>query len=146
MSYVGKTELDALLSRVREDRADTTGKNRNTVAYDCWRMFEDLAKRFKEESEMRVRYKRQSDSWRDTAFELKEQLDEALNSLRELFPIAMFSFPKRGHSGPCGPEAGCDAICQDVATLSEILQRARSVIAKATDTCLAGRNEGEQSK
>lgn len=57
-SLVGPTELDALLDRVREDKADTTGKNRNAVAYDCWRMFEDLAKRFKEESAMRDRYKR----------------------------------------------------------------------------------------
>jgi len=51
------TELDALLSRVREDKADTTGKNRNVVAYDCWRMFEDLAKRYKEEFAMRDMYK-----------------------------------------------------------------------------------------
>jgi hypothetical protein len=29
-----RTELDALLERVREDRLDTTGKNRNVVAYD----------------------------------------------------------------------------------------------------------------
>jgi len=67
------TELDALLSRVREDRADPTGKNRNAVAYDCWRMFEDLAVQFKEESTMRDRYKRQSDSWRDKALELADQ-------------------------------------------------------------------------
>lgn len=61
------TELDALLERVREDKADPRGKNRNAVAYDCWRMFEDLAKRFKEESAMRDRYKRHSDGWRDAA-------------------------------------------------------------------------------
>lgn len=61
------TELDALLSRVREDKLDSTGKNRNAVAYDCWRMFEDLAMQFKEASNMSNRYKRQSDSWRDAA-------------------------------------------------------------------------------
>lgn len=64
------TELDALLDRVREDRQDPTGKNRNAVAYDCWRMFEDLATRFKEEFAARDRYKAQSNSWRDKALEL----------------------------------------------------------------------------
>jgi len=64
------TELDALLDRVREDKRDLTGKNRNQVAYDCWRMFEDLTTRFKEEFAMRDRYKRQSDSWRDKALQL----------------------------------------------------------------------------
>jgi hypothetical protein len=67
-----RTELDALLDRVREDKQDPTGKNRNAVAYDCWRMFEDLAARFKEESAMRDRYKQQSNSWRDKAFDLDE--------------------------------------------------------------------------
>lgn len=62
-----KTELDMLLSRLHEDKADLSGKNRNVVAYDCWRMFEDLAKRYKEEFTMRDRYKRQSDSWREAA-------------------------------------------------------------------------------
>lgn len=62
-----KTELDSLLDRVREDKLDLSGKNRNEVAYDCWRMFEDLATRFKEESAARDRYKRQSNSWRDEA-------------------------------------------------------------------------------
>jgi len=64
------TELDALLDRVREDKADTTGKNRNAVVYDCWRMFEDLAKRFKEESDMRNRYKRQMQAWMNKALSL----------------------------------------------------------------------------
>ncbi len=72
--WAGNTELDALLSRVREDKADLTGKNRNMVAYDCWRMFESLAERFKEESAMRDSYKRQSDAWRDKALELADQL------------------------------------------------------------------------
>lgn len=80
-----RTELDALLDRVREDKADTTGKNRNAVAYDCWRMFEDLAAQFKEESTMRDRYKRQSDSWRDKALEL---------AAREWMPIE--TAPKTG--------------------------------------------------
>lgn len=71
-----RTELDALLDRVREDRHDTTGKNRKAVAYDCWRMFEDLASQFKEESGMRDRYKRQSDSWRDKALSLASLLSE----------------------------------------------------------------------
>lgn len=71
-TWAGETELDALLDRVREEKADTTGKNRNAVAYDCWRMFENLATRFKEESAMRDRYKRQSDAWRDKAFELAD--------------------------------------------------------------------------
>lgn len=70
---VGPTELDALLDRVREDKADTTGKNRNAVAYDCWRMFEDLAKRFKEESAMRDRYKRQGQAWMDKALSLAQE-------------------------------------------------------------------------
>lgn len=71
----GRTELDALLERVREDKRDTTGKNRNIVAYDCWRMFEDLATRYKEEFTMRDRYKRQSNSWRYKALELADKID-----------------------------------------------------------------------
>lgn len=51
------SELDALLDRVREDRLDPTGKNRNAVVYDCWRMFEDLAVRYKEEFAARDRDK-----------------------------------------------------------------------------------------
>ena len=62
-----KTELDALLDRIREDKADPTGKNRNAVAYDCWRMFENLATRYKEEFASRDRYKAQSNSWREVA-------------------------------------------------------------------------------
>jgi hypothetical protein len=71
-----RTELDALLDRVREDKADTAGKNRNVVAYDCWRMFENLAMQFKEESNMRDHYKRQSDSWRDKALSMAALLSE----------------------------------------------------------------------
>ena len=77
------TELDALLDRVREDKADTTGKNRNAVAYDCWRMFEDLAKRYKEESAMRDRYKRQSNSWMNKAFELDEIKATLLDAVKD---------------------------------------------------------------
>jgi hypothetical protein len=77
------TELDALLDRVREDKADTTGKNRNVVAYDCWRMFEDLATRYKEEFAMRDRYKRKSNSWRDKAFELKEVKDTLIEAVKD---------------------------------------------------------------
>ena len=72
------TELDALLDRVREDRHDTTGKNRNAVAYDCWRMFEDLAARYKEEFAMRDRYKAQSKSWRDKALRQAALLSEVV--------------------------------------------------------------------
>ena len=79
----GNTELDALLDRVCEDKADATGKNRNAVAYDCWRMFEDLASRFKEESAMRDRYKRQSNSWRDKAFELDEVSKVLLEAVKD---------------------------------------------------------------
>jgi hypothetical protein len=81
-----RTELDALLERVREDKADTTGKNRNAVAYDCWRMFEDLAVQFKEESAMRDRYKRQSNSWRDKAFELADETQIAKLKLEAQCP------------------------------------------------------------
>lgn len=86
MSTIIKTELDALLDRVREDKADTTGKNRNAVAYDCWRMFEDLAMRYKEEFAMRDRYKRQSNSWRDKAFELADETQIAKLKLEAACP------------------------------------------------------------
>lgn len=59
------TELDALLDRVAEDKRDPRGLNRTQVAYDCWRMFEDLAKRFKEESRMRDFYSARSRAWMD---------------------------------------------------------------------------------
>lgn len=78
-----RTELDALLDRVREDKADTTGKNRNVVAYDCWRMFEDLAAQFKEESTMRDRYKRQSNSWMNKAFEIDEVKATLLDAVKD---------------------------------------------------------------
>lgn len=42
-----RTELDALLDRLREDKLDPSGKNRNAIVYDCWRMFESLAERVK---------------------------------------------------------------------------------------------------
>ena len=73
MSYVDNSEMDALLSRVREDKADPSGKNRNVVAYDCWRMFEDLATRYKEECAMRSRDKRQSRAWMDKALSLAQE-------------------------------------------------------------------------
>lgn len=73
---VPRTELDALLDRVREDKADPSGKNRNVVAYDCWRMFEDLAGRYKEEFAMRDRYKAQSNAWRDRALRQADLLRE----------------------------------------------------------------------
>lgn len=74
------TELDALLDRVREDKADSTGRNRNVVAYDCWRMFEDLATRYKEEFASRDRYKRQSNSWREKALELAGILERYVSA------------------------------------------------------------------
>lgn len=70
------TELDALLSRVREMRTDPAYPDRNSVAYDCYRMFEDLATRYKEESSMRSRYKKHSDAWRDKALQLSDLLSE----------------------------------------------------------------------
>ena len=70
------TELDALLSRVREMRTNAAYPHRNAVAYDCYRMFEDLATRFKEEFTMRDRYKRQSNAWRDKALKLAALLAE----------------------------------------------------------------------
>jgi hypothetical protein len=76
MTGKAATEVDALLDRVREDKRDPTGKNRNAVAYDCWRMFEDLAARYKEEFAMRDRYKAQSNSWRDKALRQAGLLEE----------------------------------------------------------------------
>ena len=32
------------------------------------------------------------------------------------------NFPQRPHLGSCGPEAGCDATCMDVAALSEAMR------------------------
>ncbi len=79
------TELDVLLDRVREDKADPSGKNRNAMAYDCWRMFEDLAKRYKEESAMRDRYKRQSNSWMQVALAQADAL-HTLSKWPEFYP------------------------------------------------------------
>jgi hypothetical protein len=78
-----RTELDALLERLREDKADPTGKNRNAVARDCWRMFEDLASQFKEESAMRDRYKRQSNSWMNKAFEIDAVKETLLDAVED---------------------------------------------------------------
>lgn len=70
------TELDALLDRIREDKADPTSKNRQVVAYDCWRMFENLATRYKEEFAMRDRYKARSKAWMERALRQASLLDE----------------------------------------------------------------------
>ncbi len=60
-----RTELDSLLERVREDKRDTTGKNRNTVAYDCWRMFEDVAARVAELESQRAELLKAVEALRD---------------------------------------------------------------------------------
>jgi len=39
------TEMDALVERVRDVRLNAAHPNRNSVAYDCLRMFEDMAER-----------------------------------------------------------------------------------------------------
>lgn len=75
MAYVNNTELDALLDRVREDKRNN-GKDRLTVAFDCWRMFENLAERYKEECEMRDRYKRQASSRLQRMLRMHEILRE----------------------------------------------------------------------
>lgn len=61
------TELDALLSRVQEMQGNPAYPDRNAVAYDCYRMFEDLATRYKEEFKMRDYYKARANSWMQTA-------------------------------------------------------------------------------
>ena len=66
------TELDALLSRVREMKSNAAYPDRNAVAYDCYRMFEDLATRYKEEFAMRDRYQSQA---RQRLMKILEQHD-----------------------------------------------------------------------
>lgn len=39
--------------------------------------------------------------------------------------------PPRVHDGPCGPEAGCDAGCMDLARWADDFLRVRKAIAKA---------------
>ena len=73
MAYVENTELDALLDRVREMQSNPAYPDRNAVAYDCYRMFEDLAERYKEEFAMRDRYKRQGQAWMDKALSLAQE-------------------------------------------------------------------------
>lgn len=50
-------------------------------------------------------------------------------SLINVLPIAMNAMPRRGHEGACGPEAGCDGICMEVAAISESLREAYAVLA-----------------
>jgi len=83
MSYVDATELDALLSRVRDMRTNPAYPDRNAVAYDCYRMFEDLAARYREESTMRDRYKRQSNAWMNKAFEIDEIKATLLDAVKD---------------------------------------------------------------
>ena len=78
-----RSELDVLLDRVREDKADPTGKNRNAVVYDCWRMFENMATCYKEEFAERDRYKAQANTWRDKAL----QLSDIKNALRDALDV-----------------------------------------------------------
>lgn len=50
--------------------------------------------------------------------------------LSELNPVLMDAFPKRGHDQPCGPEAGCDATCMDIARLADLARRLRAALAR----------------
>jgi len=57
---MSNTELDALLVRVREMSTNAAYPDRNAVAYDCYRMFEDLAKHYKEHFAMHMMFKERS--------------------------------------------------------------------------------------
>lgn len=52
----------------------------------------------------------------------RELLKEAAQALAMLWPLAFDAMPRRGHLGGCGPEAGCDSICTEVATRAETLR------------------------
>ncbi len=98
------TELDALLSRVREVQKPSSALGRSLrfdeVARDCLRMFEDLAVRYKEEFAMRDRYKAQSNSWRDKALRYHALLCEmdALDDGDERFAWKHEDLFKRIHA------------------------------------------------
>ena len=62
---------------------------------------------------------------------LYEEIAKLLQALKGVLPLAFSGVPFRGHSGPCGPEAGCDAICADVAHCAEVLTAAAKAISQA---------------
>lgn len=86
----------------------------------------------------------------ETIKKLESQLAEAKTALTKLFPIAIQGVPKRGHPGPCGPEAGCDGICMEVAAIAETLRFVREVLshlepALTNDgTVYVGRTEADE--
>ena len=39
-------------------------------------------------------------------------------------------WPERSHRGSCGPEAGCDATCMDIAAMADTMQLRRRIAAR----------------
>jgi hypothetical protein len=123
-------------------RADLDAWQRGEVA---WTKLPDLIHYIRHQDAEIQRITRERDDWRDantTNIEIQkkfqrerdhalEQIERLKALLRALFPMAMDGFPKRSHEGACGPEAGCDADCMDVASCSELLREVRQALSPA---------------
>lgn len=55
-----------------------------------------------------------------------------LSALKELLAVAAAELHfQPSHTGPCGPDAGCDAECMSIASVSRIFWKANAAISQA---------------
>lgn len=58
---------------------------------------------------------------------LKECAETGANILEMMDHV---EFPARCHEGACGPEAGCDGVCMELASMGQIVRTFRMALAK----------------
>jgi hypothetical protein len=61
--------------------------------------------------------------------ELERQIVELRVALTNACSALNHYGPKVSHEGPCGPDAGCDMFCMEVADFSELWGRLRTALA-----------------
>lgn len=63
----------------------------------------------------------------------RRQQIELAESLEQVLEIVEHGVPERVHSGACGPEAGCDGVCVELASIGETITRAHKVLKRWKD-------------
>ena len=61
--------------------------------------------------------------------QLRAQLQEALDALRNVVEIVQHCVPPPSHPGSCGPESDCDAGCIDLDIIAREIRQAEAVLA-----------------
>jgi len=57
-----------------------------------------------------------------------KKLQSALTELLELLDNPDVELPSSPHTGACGPDAGCDGVCLSLASIGDIVRRARRLL------------------